>query len=135
MQRGNASDGPRGRFVGIGILFFAGVLLVSVNLREAGKIGKMVAIADDIPAADWELTHSSNPKHDIGCIPFDQSCHILYRTWRTAAPVSVDEVAASTGYDMEVGKIYRPDCADGYADAVAIRLCVDGADVELSMRD
>jgi hypothetical protein len=122
---------------GIGALVFAVIItvLVSAGFSESAKIQKMVAIADGIPASDWELTHASDPKHDITCIPFDQSCHKLSRTWRVADPVHVDELDATTGYDLEVGTVYRPDCADGWVDGVSIRLCVDGSDIDLTMRD
>jgi hypothetical protein len=109
--------------------------IVSANVNEAAKINKMVSMADSIPAGDWELTRSARPTHDITCIPFDQSCHTLFRTWRAAEPVYVGELAAATGYDLEVGTVYRPDCADGWADRVSIRLCADGTDIELTMRD
>lgn len=122
---------------GIGAVILAVIttVLVSVNLNESAEIKKMVSIADGIPAADWELTHSSNPKHDITCIPFDQSCHHLSRTWQTLKPLSVEDVVAATGYDLEVGKIYRPDCADGWVNHVSIRLCVDGTEIDLDMQD
>lgn len=122
---------------GIGAVILAAIttVLVSVNLNEAAEIKKMVSIADGIPAADWELTDSWNPKHDITCIPLGQSCHHLSRTWQTPEPVSVEDVAAATGYDLEVGKIYRPDCADGWVDHVSIRLCVDGTEIDLGMHD
>jgi hypothetical protein len=121
--------------IGATIMALIVVWMVSANLRESAEIERMVSIADGIPSADWELTSSSNPKHDIGCIPFDQSCHKISRTWQAAEPVYVDELAAATGYDLEAGTVYRTDCADGWVDGVSIRLCVDGADIELSMRD
>ena len=122
---------------GIGGLI-AGVILTVVviaNINEAAKINKMVAMADSIPASGWELTSSGRPKHDITCIPFDQSCHTLFRTWQTQEPINIAELARSSGYDLEVGTVYRPDCANGWADRVSIRLCVDGADIELTMYD
>lgn len=122
---------------GLGAVIAAVLLTWAViaNINEAAKINKMVALADGIPAGDWELRSSSQPKHDITCIPFDQSCHTLSRTWQAAEPVYVDELAAAAGYNLKVGTVYRPDCADGWVDRVSIRLCVDGSDIQLTMRD
>jgi hypothetical protein len=122
---------------GIGGLIAAALLtlVVIANINEAAKINKMVAMADSVPDGGWELKHSSTPTHDITCIPFDTTCHTLYRTWRAAEPVSVDELAAATGYDLKVGTVYRPDCADGWVDRVSIRLCVDGTDIQLTLND
>lgn len=122
---------------GIGALILAVIttVLVTANLSESAKIEKMVSIADGIPAADWELMSSSDPKHDILCIPFDQSCHKLSRAWQAAESVNVEELAVSTGYDLEVGTVYRPDCAEGWVDGVHIRLCVDGSEIGLNMYD
>lgn len=59
----------------------------------------------------------------------------MFRTWQTPEPVSVEDVVAAAGYDLEVGKIYRPDCANGWVNRVSIRLCVDGTEIDLDMHD
>lgn len=123
---------------GFGALIAAVFLTWAViaNINEAAKISKMISVADGIPTRDdWELVSDYKPRPDITCIPFDQSCHSLSRTWQAAEPVSVDELAASTGYNLKVGTVYRQDCADGWVDKVHVRLCTDGTDIELTMYD
>ncbi|MET1085857.1 MAG: hypothetical protein ABWY04_01855 [Arthrobacter sp.] len=120
---------------GVGVLLLAGAAswFVGANLNESAKIDKMVAVANGIPDADWEVTRSSDPKHDIGCIPFDQSCHTLFRGWKTPAPLDVNALVTSTGYELKPD--YLPGCATGWVDRVHLQLCVDGNDVDVAMFD
>jgi hypothetical protein len=92
-------------------------------------------MADGIEAADWELTGGYNPDHNITCIPFDQSCHHLYRSWETPEPISLPELVDSTGYNLEIGTVYRSDCAEGYDGRIRIRLCLDGNEIDLHIND
>jgi hypothetical protein len=113
--------------------------MVSATASESAKIDKMVTIADGIPAADWKVTSVSDPRPDIGCIPFDQPCYSLFRDWEAPEPVDLDELVASTGYDMEPS--YIDGCMngqvdgykDGWQDRVHFQLCVDGNKVDLAM--
>lgn len=126
-------------FVAGGVVAFLLILwFVSLYVNETAKIDKMVSIADGIPAADWKVTRSSGPRSNLGCIPFDQSCYSLFRDWEAPEPVDLDELVASTGYDVEPSYegcvVGRADgYKDGWQDRVSFQLCVDGNKVDLSM--
>ncbi len=81
---------------GIGTLIFGALVawFVTASVNESAKIDKMVSIADGIAAADWRVTRVSDPRRDIGCIPFDQPCYSLFRDWEAPGPVDLDELAA-----------------------------------------
>lgn len=100
----------------------AATWFVSANLNESAKIDRMVSMSDGISGPGWEATSASYPKHDIGCIPFDHSCHSLFRVWETPEPEALDELVASTGYELQ--KRYIPGCAAGWVDSVHLQLCV-----------
>jgi hypothetical protein len=114
-------------------------LFVTASVNESAKIDKMVTIADGIPAADWKVTRVSDPRPDIGCIPFDQPCYSLFRDWEAPEPVDLDELVASTGYDLKPS--YIDGCMngqvdgykDGWQDRVHIQLCVDDNKIDLTM--
>lgn len=109
--------------------------LVNAIVNESAKISRVTAVADTIPAPGWTATYTANPQHDITCIPFGQSCHSLRRTWTAAEPVDLQQLVDLTGYDLEIGTVYRPDCAEGYEGRIRIRICVDGDNVELDIND
>ncbi|MDQ0732189.1 hypothetical protein [Arthrobacter sp. B1I2] len=110
-------------------------LFVAATVNESAKIHRLVSVADGIAPTDWKLVWSDEPHHDITCIPFDHSCHTLYRNWEAPGPVDLQQLVDSTGYEMEIGTVYRPDCAGGYENRISIRLCVDDNEVSLNMND
>lgn len=126
---------------GIGTLIFGALVawFITASVNESAKIDKMIAIADGIPAADWDVTRVSDPRRDIGCIPFDQPCYSLFRNWEAPEPVDLDGLVASTGYDVKPS--YIEGCVDGdvdgyrdrWQDRVQFQLCVDGNEIDLSM--
>ena len=112
--------------------------LVSAIVNESANIDKMVSIADGIPAADWKVMKARDPRRDLGCIPFDQPCYSLFRNWEAPGPVDLDELVASTGYDVEPSyegcvALRTDGYKEGWQDRVSFQLCVDGNEVDLSM--
>ena len=103
--------------------------------RETARIEEMVSIADGIPTGDgWEVTAASDPKNDPGCVPLENPCHSLGRTWSTPAQVTVDDLRASTGYSLKT--FANPDCAFGTVhENLNISLCVRSYEVVLRMHD
>ena len=123
-------------FLAAGSVVVPLILLFGIaTVNESIKVNRLTSIADGIPSRDWKLLGRDDPRHDITCIPFDHSCHDLYRAWETPVPLSLPELVASTGYDLEIGTVYRPDSADGYKNKISIRLCIDENQVSLNMHD
>ena len=123
-------------FVVGGVIVLPVVFLVAtLTVNGATKINRIVSIADGVPEPDWKLVTDHKPRNDITCIPFDQSCHVLFRVWEAPEQVDLQELVDATGYDLEVGTVYRPDCADGYEERIRTRICVDDREVRLDMND
>jgi hypothetical protein len=122
---------------GIGALIAAVILTWSVtaNVNEAAKVDKMTAIANGIPSDGWEMVTNVKPRHNVGCIPFDNSCHSLLREWETPGPVALEELVKSTGYDLEIYYRAMPGCAVGWVDRVHLQPCTDDDSVDLRMFD
>ena len=124
------------------VVLCIGIMIVSLMpmingapARETARINDMVSIADGIPTGDgWELTAASDPKNDPGCVPLENPCHSLDRTWSTPVQVTVDELRASTGYSLKT--FANPDCAFGTVhENLNISLCVRPHEVKLRMYD
>jgi hypothetical protein len=47
----------------------------------------------------------------------------------------IDELVQSSGYDLEIGTVYLPDCATGWLDRVRIQLCANDSEVTLAMAE
>ena len=123
-------------FVVGGVIVLPVVFLVAtLTVNGATKVNRIVSIAEGVPEPDWKLVRDSEPRNDITCIPFDQSCHKLFRVWEAPDSVDLQELVDATGYNLEVGTVYRPDCADGYEGRIRIRICVDDHEVQLDMND
>lgn len=124
------------------VMLCIGIMVVSLMplinggpARETARVNEMVSIADGIPTGDgWNVTESSDPVNDPGCIPLETSCHNLRRSWTTPVQVSLDELRDSTGYSMKT--FTNPNCASGTVqEDYHVELCVRPYEVSLRMYD
>lgn len=110
-------------------------IVASLTVNGATKVNRIVSLSDGVPEPDWKPVLDRKPSNDITCIPFDQSCHELFRVWKAPEPVDLQELVDATGYDLKVGTTYRPDCAEGYEGRIRMRICVEDREVRLNMND
>lgn len=121
--------------IGAVIVLPVAFIVTSLTVNGATKVNRIVSLSDGVPEPDWKLVLDRKPSNDITCIPFDQSCHELFRVWEAPEPVDLQELVDATGYDLKVGTTYRPDCAEGYEGRIRMRICVEDREVRLNMND
>jgi hypothetical protein len=51
---------------------------------------------------------------------------------RGALQAIIDKLVQSSGYDLEIGAVYLPDCATGWVGGVHIQLCANDSEVTLA---